>query len=71
MMKQMKYNATMEFEKLAETISEWFTPIIRIWRYTKNNGIIEVFHRKMKLIKRRAYEYRNFEFKRSANEILP
>ena len=38
MMKQMKYEATQEFERLAETISEWFAPIIRMWRFTKNNG---------------------------------
>ena len=30
-------------------------------RFTKNNGITEGFHRKMKLIQRRAYGYRNFE----------
>ena len=71
MMKQMKYEATQEFERLAETISEWFTPIIRMWRFTKNNSITEGFHRKMKLIQRLAYGYKNFEFKRSANEILP
>ena len=53
------------------TISEWFAPIIRMWRFTKNNGITEGFHRKMKLIQRLAYGYKNFEFKRSANEILP
>ena len=61
MMKTMRYEAPIEFGKLAETISEWFTPIIRMWRYTKNNGITEGFHRKMKLIQRRAYGYRNFE----------
>ncbi len=33
--------------------------------------ITEGFHRKMKLIQRLAYGYKNFEFKRSANEILP
>ena len=44
MMKQMKYEATQEFERLAETISEWFAPIIRMWRFTKNNGITEGFH---------------------------
>ena len=60
-MKQMKYEATQEFERLAETISDWFTPIIRMWRFTKNNGITEGFHRKMKLIQRMAYGYRNFE----------
>ena len=61
MMKQMKYEATQEFERLAETISEWFAPIIRMWRFTKNNGITEGFHRKMKLIQRMAYGYRNFQ----------
>ena len=61
MMKVMRYEAPTEFGKLAETISEWFAPIIRMWRFTKNNGITEGFHRKMKLIQRRAYGYRNFK----------
>ena len=61
MMKQMKYESTVEFVKLANTISDWFAPIIRMWRYTKNNGITEGFHRKMKLIQRQAYGYRNFQ----------
>ena len=61
MMKTMRYKAPTEFGKLAETISEWFAPIIRMWRFTKNNGITEGFHRKMKLIQRRAYGYRNFK----------
>nr|WP_281496062.1 transposase [Akkermansia glycaniphila] len=39
----------------------WYAPIIRMWRFSKNNGITEGFHRKMKLIQRRAYGYRNFE----------
>lgn len=29
--------------------------------FSKNNGIAEGFHRKMKLIQRRAYGYRNFQ----------
>ena len=61
MMNQMKYEATQEFERLAETISDWFAPIIRMWRFTKNNSITEGFHRKMKLIQRMAYGYKNFE----------
>ena len=61
MMKTMRYEAPTEFGKLAETISEWFAPIIRMWRFTKNNGITEGFHRKMKLIQRMAYGYKNFE----------
>ncbi len=56
----LRYEAPEKFVKLAETLSDWFLPIIRMWRYTKNNGITEGFHRKMKLIQRRAYGYRNF-----------
>ena len=32
-----------------------------MWRFTKNNGIAEDFHRKKKLIGRRAYGFRNFQ----------
>lgn len=46
---------------LAETLKSWLEPIARMWRFTKNNGITEGFHRKMKLIQRRAYGFRNFE----------
>ena len=49
------------FKKLGRTIRQWFEPIIRMWRFTKSNGITEAFHRKMKLIQRRAYGYRNFQ----------
>ena len=60
-MKEVGYKAPTEFGKLAETISEWFTPKIRKWRFTENNGIIEGFHCKMKLIQRLAYGYKNFK----------
>ena len=39
----------------------WIEPIACMWRTTRNNGITEGFHRKMKLIQRRAYGFRNFE----------
>ena len=32
-----------------------------MWGFAKNNEIIEGFRRKMKLIQRRAYGYRNFK----------
>ncbi len=32
-----------------------------MFRFSKNNGITEGFHRKMKLIQRRAYCFKNFE----------
>jgi len=45
---------------LAKTLSSWKEEIACRWRFTKNNGITEGFHRKMKLIQRRAYGFRNF-----------
>lgn len=57
---QMLHEAPEIFKKLGRTIRQWFEPIIRMWRFSKSNGITEGFHRKMKLIQRRAYGYRNF-----------
>lgn len=45
---------------LAKTLKDWSAEIARMWRFTRNNGITEGFHRKMKLIQRRAYGFRNF-----------
>jgi transposase len=45
---------------LGTSLSEWSQEIVRMWRFTRNNGITEGFHRKMKLIQRRAYGFRSF-----------
>lgn len=45
---------------LAHTLEDWSEEIARMWRFTRNNGITEGFHRKMKLIQRRAYGFKNF-----------
>ena len=45
---------------LAKTLRDWQQEIARMWRFSKNNGITEGFHRKMKLIQRRAYGFRSF-----------
>jgi len=45
---------------LGKSLSEWTEEIVRMWRFTRNNGITEGFHRKMKLIQRRAYGFRSF-----------
>jgi transposase len=46
---------------LAKTLRDWTQEIVRMWRFTRNNGITEGFHRKMKLIQRRAYGFKSFE----------
>jgi transposase len=45
---------------LAKSLADWTEEITRMWRFSKNNGITEGFHRKMKLIQRRAYGFRSF-----------
>ena len=45
---------------LAKTLAAWSEEIVRMWRFTRTNGITEGFHRKMKLIQRRAYGFRSF-----------
>jgi transposase len=46
---------------LAKTLADWSEEIARMWRFSRNNGVTEGFHRKMKLIQRRAYGFRSFE----------
>jgi len=45
---------------LANTLYSWLDPIIRMWRFSRSNGITEGFHTKMEMMSRRAYGFRNF-----------
>ena len=58
---ELKYSDIKPMQTLAKTLQQWMEPIACMWRFRKNNGITEGFHRKMKLIQRRAYGFRNFE----------
>ena len=57
---QLKASGFPPLITLAQTLASWREEIACMWRFTKNNGITEGFHRKMKLIQRRAYGFRNF-----------
>jgi len=46
---------------LARTLRSWLEPIVRMWRFSRSNGITEGFHTKMEMLSRRAYGFRNFE----------
>ena len=52
---ELQSSAFPPLVSLAKTLHSWREPLAAIWRFTKNNGITEGFHRKMKLIQRRAY----------------
>ena len=57
---QLRQSGLAPLATLAHTLASWSEEIACMWRFTKNNGITEGFHRKMKLIQRRAYGFRNF-----------
>ena len=57
---QLKASGFPALVTLAQTLQSWREEIACMWRFSKNNGITEGFHRKMKLIQRRAYGFRNF-----------
>ena len=56
--------------RLSKTLTDWKEEILRMFRYTYSNGMTEGFHRKMKLIQRKAYGFRNFENYRLRVRVL-
>lgn len=59
--KHLRASGFSAMQTLANTLDSWQEEILRMLRFTRNNGITEGFHNKMELISRRAYGFRNFE----------
>ncbi len=53
--------ATTEFPKSQQTIVRGFGEIVGYFEQRTTNGILEGINNKLKLIKRAAYGFRNFE----------
>jgi len=70
MITELKQSRFRRLVTLGKTLYQWREEVVRMWRFTKNNGITEGFHRKMKLIQRRAYGFRNFENYRLRVRVL-
>jgi transposase len=49
-----------QLAQLGETLHNWSEEIVRMWRFTRSNGITEGFHTKMEVLQRQAYGFRNF-----------
>jgi len=49
------------FQKLGKTLKTWKEPMVRMWRFSKSNGITEGFHNVMEVISRRAFGFKNFQ----------
>lgn len=69
-LKELKTSGFKALKTLGKTLYNWREEVVRMWRFTKSNGITESFHRKMKLIQRRAYGFRNFENYRLRVKVL-
>lgn len=67
---QLRASPFAALSTLGKTLHAWREEVARMFRYSKNNGITEGFHRKMKLIQRRAYGFRNFENYRLRVRVL-
>jgi len=70
MVTALKQSPFKRLVTLGKTLYQWREEVVRMWRFSKNNGITEGFHRKMKLIQRRAYGFRNFENYRLRVRVL-
>ena len=60
-LRQLRGSGFRPLQQLGETLESWQEEIVRMWRFTKTNGITEGFHNKMEMISRRAFGFRNFE----------
>ena len=67
---QLRQSPFAAMRTLGNTLFSWKEEVGRMFRFTRNNGITEGFHRKMKLIQRRAYGFRNFENYRLRVRVL-
>jgi transposase len=70
MITELKQSPFKRLVTLGKTLYQWREEVVRMWRFSKSNGITEGFHRKMKLIQRRAYGFRNFENYRLRVKVL-
>ena len=61
LLKLIGQSAQSPARTLANTLTSWLEPIVRMWRTSKSNGVTEGFHTKMEMMSRRADGFRNSE----------
>lgn len=69
-LQRLRSSGFLPLRQLGETLESWKEEIVRMWRFTKSNGITEGFHNKMEMISRRAFGFRNFENYRLRVRVL-
>ncbi len=66
----LRQSGLAQLATLGDTLHSWSEEIVRMWRFTRSNGITEGFHNKMETISRQAYGFRNFENYRHRVQVL-
>jgi transposase len=66
----LRQSGLAQLVTLGDTLHSWSEEIVRMWRFTRSNGITEGFHNKMETISRQAYGFRNFENYRQRVQVL-
>lgn len=69
-LEDLKASPLPSLATLGQTLWSWREEIVRMWRFTRSNGITEGFHNKMEMISRRAFGFRNFENYRLRVRVL-
>ena len=67
---ELRQSGLAQLVTLGDTLHAWAEEIVRMWRFTRSNGITEGFHNKMETISRQAYGFRNFENYRQRVQVL-
>ena len=47
------------FQRIARTLAKWAEEVLNYWRFSLTNAMVEGKHNRVKVLKRRAYGYRN------------
>ncbi len=58
-MRDAEASGLAPFERTAATLRKWRTQVLNYWRYPLTNAVVEGKHNRVKVVKRRAYGYRN------------
>jgi transposase len=67
---ELRQSGLAQLVTLGDTLHAWSEEIVRMWRFTRSNGITEGFHNKMETISRQAYGFTNFENYRQRVQVL-
>ncbi|MFI5269213.1 MAG: ISL3 family transposase [Chloroflexota bacterium] len=54
-----KASGLAPFQRIARTLSKWDKEVLNYWRFPLTNAMVEGKHNRVKVLKRRAYGYRN------------